>query len=93
MIINLEKNGVIKQAKLGFSWTTMFFGWFVPLIRGDWKWLIVILSIGMVTLGLSNLVFMFIYNKLYVRDLINDGYRPADEFSKTSLQSRGIMLK
>jgi len=28
----------------------------------------------MVTMGLSGLLFMFIYNKLYIRDLIGDEF-------------------
>lgn len=31
--------------------------------------------LAMFTFGLSNLVFMFIYNKLYVRDLIGAGFK------------------
>lgn len=27
------------------------------------------------TMGLSGLVFMFIYNKLYIKDLVGDGYK------------------
>ncbi len=93
MIINLEKDGVIKQAKLGFSWTEFFFGALVPLVRGDWKWFIIIFAVGFITLGLSNIVFAFIYNRLYVKDLVYAGYRPYDDFSKAGLQSRGIMFK
>ena len=31
-IIMLEKNGVQKQGFVGFSWTMLFFGFFVPFI-------------------------------------------------------------
>jgi hypothetical protein len=30
---------------------------------------------SLATYGLSQLVFTFIYNKLYIKDLISDGYR------------------
>ncbi|MGL5955240.1 MAG: HrgC protein [Brevinema sp.] len=39
MVIFLQnkRTGQIKKGILGFSWTTFFFGLFVPLLRGDLK--------------------------------------------------------
>ena len=31
-----EKNGVTRPYQEGFSWTTLFFGFLVPLCRNDW---------------------------------------------------------
>jgi len=78
------KTGAIKQAPVGFSWTVLFFGIFPPLFRGDWKWLIIMWMLMLFTLGLSNLVFMFIYNKLYIKDLIGQGFKvmPNDDIEK-----------
>lgn len=67
--------GAIKEAPVGFSWTTFFFGFFPALFRGDWKWAVIQLLIALVTAGLSGLVFMFIYNKLYIKELIGSGYK------------------
>jgi len=68
-------NGAIKEAPVGFSWTVFFFGFFPPLIRGDWKWAVIMLLLAFLTFNLSSLVFMFIYNKLYIKELIGSGFK------------------
>lgn len=77
--INLEKNGILKEAPVGFSWTTFFFGFLPALIRGDIKWGVVMLAGSVFTSGISSLVFPFIYNKLYIKSLIENGYIPKTE--------------
>jgi hypothetical protein len=67
----------VKQSPVGFSWTTFFFGCFVALFRADWKWFFIQLVLALITAGLSNFVFMFIYNKLYTKDLIRAGFKAA----------------
>tara|TARA_B100001175_G_scaffold285817_1_gene267102 strand:- start:227 stop:541 length:315 start_codon:yes stop_codon:yes gene_type:complete len=69
---------ITKQAPVGFSWTVFFFNFFPPVFRGDWKYAIIILLLSLITLGFSTLVFMFIYNKLYVQSLLEQGYASVD---------------
>ena len=75
--IQLEKPSTkeIRNAPVGFSWTTFFFGCIPALIRSDWKWALIMFIAAWVTVGLSWLVFPFIYNKLYINDLLNAGYQ------------------
>lgn len=67
--------GKIRNAPVGFSWTVFFFGFIPPLFRSDWKWAVIILVCALITWGLSNLIFCFIYNRFYIKDLISDGYK------------------
>ena len=67
--------GEIKETPLGFSWTTLLFGVFVSLIRGDWKWAIIMFLVALLTVGLYWLVFPFIYNKLWAKELVMRGFK------------------
>ena len=69
---------ITKQAPVGFSWTVLFWAFFPPLFRGDWKYGIIILVLQLITFGLSGLVFMFIYNKLHIQSLLEQGYTSVD---------------
>lgn len=70
-----ESTGSVKQVKVGFSWTVMFFGIFVPLFRGDWLWFLIMTVAAIVTSGWSWIIFPFIYNRVYVNSLTDKGYR------------------
>ena len=95
MKINLKHNqtGVSKQVKLGFSWTILFFGGFVPLFRGDLKWFAIMWLFSILTAGLAWLVFPFIYNRKYIEGLMEKGYVPADYYTKSQLQAKGITFQ
>lgn len=69
------KTGEIREAPVGFSWTVFFFGFFPALFRSDWKWAAIMFLLALFTYGLSGLVFMFIYNKLYIKNLIASGFK------------------
>mgnify|MGYP003624635090 FL=1 len=69
-----SKSGVVKDAPVGFSWTTLFFWFFPALIRGDWFWAIIIFVASLVTFGVASLVFPFIYNRLYIQSLLKNDY-------------------
>ena len=66
--------GQTKNAPEGFSWTTLLFGFFPAMMRGDIKSAFLIGIFGMFTLGLSNLIFAFTYNGTYQKKLVMDGF-------------------
>ena len=94
MIINLksQQTDLIKQVKLGFSWTMLFFGLFVPLLRGDLKWSLITFLISLFTFGIGGIILAFIYNKIYIKEMIEKGYLPADESSEQALNQGGIVF-
>lgn len=93
MRINMKSPvGIIKQVKLGFSWTMLFFGIFVPLVRGDFKWFLIALLVSAITCGIAWFVFPFIYNKIYIKELIEKGWLPADVECANALKSKCIFV-
>lgn len=89
-VVNLKKDSLVRKGFVGFSWTCLFFGFFVPICRGDWKWFLIMVVACSLTVCFANLVFCFIYNKIYTRDLLETrGYVPADDYSRQLLVQAG----
>lgn len=97
MFVQLKNDsGHIIKAKIGFSWTTLFFGFFVPLFRKDWLFaamfflgsLVVSSIIGPFSFFISIGVAIF-YNELYIRSLLNAGYYAATADSDNALRQKG----
>jgi hypothetical protein len=92
MLIRLKNSiGMVKECKVGFSWTTFFFGCFPAFFRGDWKWGLIQAGLNLCTCGLSSFVFCFMYNKLYINDLLKQGYTPISDSDKSILISRNFI--
>lgn len=66
--------GQIRQAPVGFSWSSLFLGGFVPLYRGDYKWFLLWWLISLATAGFAWVVLPFKYNDMYIRQLQNEGF-------------------
>jgi len=67
--------GQRREAPVGFSWTCFFFGFFPALLRSDWKWGGLMGLFAFLTFGFSWFLFPFIYNKFYIKELVNNGYQ------------------
>lgn len=74
MIILYRGVGETKVVPSGFSWTTFFFGLFPALSRGDFFHAFLMFGTACLTLGLSALVWPFVYNGLYFNRLMNQGW-------------------
>ncbi|WP_220375691.1 hypothetical protein [Paraperlucidibaca baekdonensis] len=75
LLMENPHTGARKSAPVGLSWTVLIFGFLPPLFRGDIKWGVIILLFWLFSAGLTNIVFMFIYNKLYIKELMLEGYK------------------
>ena len=94
------ENGVLrKEIKFGFSWGAFFLGFIYPLIKGDYM----VAGISFVVIGMASMIFFplifvlsvvfgFIYNKMYVRRLIKQGWHPFTEVDAQVLKKNGILL-
>ncbi|WP_412023098.1 hypothetical protein [Burkholderia cepacia] len=91
--------GTIRNAPVGFSWTTLCFGCFPAIFRGDFKWaainILVTFGVALVTLGFGAfipwIIFAVIYNKMYIRELAGKGYvveRVESRFNLDQLQAQ-----
>ncbi|NIX75599.1 hypothetical protein HB375_03090 [Microvirga sp. c23x22] len=70
--------GQLKQGFYGFSWTYLYFGFWVPLIRGELVVAVLHLVLSVVTFGLWQIVVSFLYNKQYTNRLLEKGFRLTD---------------
>lgn len=83
--------GVTKTSPTGYSWTTLFFGFFPAIFRGDFKGAMIGLLGGLVGAWLFFAIFAAFYNKLYIKDLMGKRYTYADEATRLYLIEKGII--
>jgi hypothetical protein len=71
--------GKLEKGFFGFSWTYLYFGWWVPLIRGETAIAFLHLLATILTVGIWQLVVSFLYNRQYTGRLIEKGFKFCDE--------------
>ncbi len=75
ILMKNEQTGQIRECPEGFSWTMLFFGFFVPMMRQDYGWAWVCFFMSLLTLGLYSIITAFFYNGSYIKRLELDGYK------------------
>lgn len=68
------QHGLMRKGYCGFSWTYLFFGWFVPLFRGEIGIALMHLALTFFTFGIFQIIIAFLYNKQYMTRMIEKGY-------------------
>lgn len=85
----------IKESPAGFSWTTLIFGFWPALLRGDFLGALVIMIINAganfnpVLYVLSSILIAIFYNYVYINRKINNGYGVPTNNSKELLKKHG----
>ncbi len=69
-----DTTGHLVMIRKGFSFTYLFFGFWVPLFRNDWKSFFICLGIDILSLGIGRFVMVFLLNRMYITKLEKDGY-------------------
>ena len=91
MIALKNDQDVVEQVPTGFSWTTLFFSFFVPIFRGDTRGIVLQLIWGIITSGASVVWFACYYNKMYIKQLYRAGFKPTDDDSEKYLVVNDII--
>lgn len=68
------QTGLMKNGYYGFSWTFLFFGWLVPVFRGELFTALLHLIITVLTFGIWQVIIAFLYNKQYMTRMLEKGY-------------------
>ena len=83
-------SGMAKIGYYGFSWTYLFFGWFVPLFRGELGAGALHLLFSLITCGLWQFIVSFLYSKQYMIRMLTNGWILAG--SDDENRSAGLVL-
>ncbi len=89
--VNLKhsNSGVNKSGYTGYCWTYFFFGFFVPIFRGEILIGVLHIIFSVVTFGLFQLIIPFLYNKQYTTRLLTNGW----ELNDTEVNNQRARLK
>ena len=92
VLIKHKDTGLTKKGKIGFSWTYLLFGWFVPLFRGELSVAAFHLLFSIFSFGLWQIICSFLYNKQYMVRMLTNGWELADlqETNEKAMNAIGI---
>ena len=81
VLIKHTQSSIVKSGYIGYCWTYLFFGWIVPIFRGEIGISALHLLFTLVTVGLFQFVMSFLYNKQFMIRQLTNGYELSDEES------------
>lgn len=78
VMIQHTSSGLTKKGFYGYSWTYLFFGWLVPIFRGEIGISMLHLILTVATLGIFQIVMPYLYNRQYTSRQLTNGWVLAD---------------
>ena len=85
VLLQHSASGLTRKGYVGFSWTYLFFGWFVPLFRGELVVAALHLLFTLLTGGLWQLIVCFLYNRQYMVRMLTSGWVLADGEARNAM--------
>ena len=84
------ESGLNKTGYFGYCWTYFFFGFFVPIFRGEIGIGLLHLIFSAITFGIFQLIMPFLYNRQYTSRLLTNGFKLADSDEVNEIASRKL---
>lgn len=93
IMLHHPASGLTRKGYYGFSWTYLFFGWFVPLFRGELGVAALHFLFTFFTVGFWQLIVCFLYNRHFMTRMLEKGYvlRDTPEAMARARQALGIV--
>ena len=85
IVFKHKDSGINKNGFVGYCWTYFFFGFFVPIFRGEISIGIFHLIFSLVTFGIFQLIMPFLYNKQFSTRLLTNGWELNDTYERNEL--------
>ena len=85
IVFKHKDSGINKNGFVGYCLTYFFFGFFVPIFRGEISIGVFHLIFSLLTFGLFQLVMPFLYNKQYSTRLLTNGWELNDTDERNEL--------
>lgn len=93
IVFKHKDSGINKNGFVGYCWTYFFFGFFVPIFRGEILIGVLHLIFSLVTFGLFQLIMPFLYNKQYSTRMLNESWSLNDSEENNAIARQKIGIE
>jgi len=74
IVVKHTQSGLKKNGYIGYCWTYILFGGFVPIFRGEIGIGLLHIILSAITLGIFNILMSYLYNKQHMTRLLTNGW-------------------